>query len=304
MSNVVLLTGGSGLLALNWALAMRHECVVSLGFHHREVNLAGVRHCPLDLESVDACTRRLEIEQPQIVVHTAGLTNVDECEAKPELARHVNVTLASNMALACAKLGIKLVHISTDHLFAGDTPCVDELHPPNPRNTYGLTKAEAEQKVLAENTQALVVRTNFYGWGTRYRRSFSDLIIDSLRRGKPLTLFTDVFYTPIFIGALTSAVNELLAVNAGGIFNLVGDERISKYEFGLKVAKSFGLDAALIKPGLLSDNPALVQRPFDMSLSNQKACKLLHRRLGSVDEHIGKLLAQEQYGLARELREL
>ena len=181
---------------------------------------------------------------------------------------------------------------------------MDETHPIAPKNVYGRTKAEAESRVLEVHAQSLVIRTNFYGWGPSYRRSFSDVIIEALRSGNGLTLFKDVFYTPILIETATQGAHDLMDLKANGIFHVVGDERISKYEFGLKIAKEFNLDSGLIKSGLLTDHVSLVQRPHDMSLSNQKVCNLLGRKLGRADEHIARLRQQELNGFAREIRSL
>lgn len=300
----ILITGGSGLLALNWALAFRDRYSVTLGLHEREITLSGVQTKKIDLESVDHLVRTFEAVQPQIVIHTAGLTSVEKCEAEPELAKRVNVQLAVNVAQVCSQQELPLVHISTDHLFTGVDSLVDEVCPVKPVNVYGQTKAEAESRVLEAYPMAMVIRTNFYGWGTSYRRSFSDVIIESLRAGKELTLFQDVFYTPILVEKVAQAVHNLIDLKAVGIFHVVGDERISKYEFGLKLAQEYKLDASLIKPGYFADQTSLVRRPHDMSLSNQKICKLLGRKLGGVSEHIADLHQQEKNGLAQELQKL
>nr|MBP6421672.1 SDR family oxidoreductase [Propionivibrio sp.] len=258
----------------------------------------------LDLESVDSLARALESIKPDIVIHTAGLTSVERCEAEPALAWHVNSELAGHVAQACARLGLSLVHISTDHLFAGHESLLAESHPVEAVNTYGLTKAEAENRVLEACPSALVIRTNFFGWGTGYRQSFSDNVINGLRAGRELTLFQDVFYTPILAEAAALAVHELVDRKACGIFNVVGDERISKYEFGISLADRFGLDSGLIKRGLITDRANLVQRPLDMSLSNQMASGILNRKLGGVGGHIARLHQQERIGQAQELKSL
>lgn len=304
MTEKVFITGGSGLLALNWTFAIRQSHAVTLGLHERIISLAGVQTQKVQLESVEHLVRTFDEAQISMVVHAAGFTSVEECEAKPDMARHINVDLAGNVAKACAKLGLPLIHISTDHLFSGEMPLLTETSPIMPVNVYGRTKAEAELQVLEAHPLALLIRTNFYGLGTSYRRSFSDVIIESLRSGKDLNLFTDVFYTPILVETVARAVHELIELKTSGIVNVVGDERISKYEFGIRIAEEFGLDSGLIKPGLLANQVALVQRPQDMSLSNQKACKLLGRQLGSVAEHLARLLQQEQSDLGREIQSL
>ena len=304
MTTKVFITGGSGLLALNWALAIRESHAVTLCLHERMISLAGVQTQKMELEPVEDLVRTFDDARISMVVHAAGFTNVEKCEAKPDLARHTNVELAGNVAKACAKLGLPLIHISTDHLFSGEIPMLAESSPVTPVNVYGRTKAEAELHVLEAHPLALLIRTNFYGWGTSYRRSFSDVIIEALRSGKDLNLFTDVFYTPILVDTVAIAAHDLIDTKVTGIVNIVGDERISKYEFGIRIAEEFGLDAGLIKPGLLADQVALVQRPYDMSLSNQKISKLLGRKLGGVSEHLSGLHKQEKNGFSQEMRSL
>lgn len=304
MNSGVFITGGSGLLALNWAVTIRDRFNVIMGIHEREIRLKNAQTHILDIASIDSVERVFDQLRPQVVIHTAGLTDVDRCESEPDLAKHVNVKIATNIAIACAKLKLPLVHISTDHLFHGDKSLVDEEFPVSPVNVYGRTKAEAEKLVLENYPEALVVRTNFYGWGTKYRRSFSDMVISSLRLREEITLFNDVHYTPLIAEELVLSVHELVNKKASGIFNVVGDDRISKYEFGLKLAKEFNLDSSLIKKGYIADHKALVQRPHDMSLSNQKITRFLDRKIGGVDKHLARLNLQEKNGLAQELQNL
>ena len=304
MGKRVLLTGGSGLLALAWALAVRNQHSVILGLHQRSVRLLKTGSVGVDLESAQGFASVLRKHNVDVVIHTAGLTNVEQCEANPQLAWHVNCRLATNVAAACSEAQVALVHISTDHLFQGTLANSTEESPVNPLNVYGLTKAKAESEVLKACPSALVVRTNFFGWGSSYRRSFSDFILDSLRVGKPLALFSDVYYSPILAENVAHAVHALLDQQQSGIFNAVGDERVSKYEFGRKIAKRFGLDAGLINPISIANRAELVKRPRDMSLSNDKMCKALDRRLGNLDDQLQRLWQQEQRHENEEVRDL
>jgi len=300
----MLITGGSGRLALNWALAMRERHAVTLALHARHVSLSGVQTRSIRLEEVDSISAVFDELRPDLVVHTAGMTGVEECEANPELARKANVEIAQNIASVCSRLGLQMVHISTDHLFTGENPRVEEGHPVAPQNVYARTKAEAETRILETYPDALVVRTNFYGWGPSYRKSFSDVIVTALRRGERLTLFQDVFYTPILIEALVESAHELVKREISGIINIVGDERISKHQFGLKVAEHFQLEPGLVTGENFADRSNLVQRPRDLSLSNRKACDLLGRSLGGVDKQLQRLYEQEKLGLVREIQSL
>jgi dTDP-4-dehydrorhamnose reductase len=180
----VLLTGGSGLLSINWAMTMRDKKNIILGLHNRNIDINNVTAGKINLESIEDIIKALQLFRPRTIVHTAGLTNVELCESNMDLAYHINVKLASNVAIAATHAGVKMVHISTDHLYDGTRFLVDENEPLSPKNNYGITKAKAEEAVSKANPDALIIRSNFYAWGPLYRRSFSDTIIDSLRQKK------------------------------------------------------------------------------------------------------------------------
>ena len=304
MKEDILITGGSGLLALNWAATIREKFNVTLGLHDREVNLKDTRSVLLDLDSKEALTQALEALQPKLVIHAAGLTSIEQCEANPTLAKYINVDLTKNLVMACTKLNIPMVYISSDHFFSGNESLIDEDFPVSPINVYAKTKVEAEAYVQNAYPEALIIRTNFYAWGTIYRHSFSDMVIKNLRAGKKISLFQDIYYTPILVESLAYVVHELVQKKAKGIFNVVGDDRISKYDFGLKLAKEFNLDNSLIDGGKIIDKPFLVNRPHDMSLSNQKVTNFVGREIGGLDQHILRLKAQEARGLKKELQAL
>ena len=304
MKPKTLITGGSGLLALNWACALRDRQQIILGLHRRQVSLDGTQVVQINLDSLDDLMRQIEVIQPQYVIHAAGLTSVEKCESNPILARKLNVGLAINIAKVCAMLKIPFAHISTDHLFSGNEAFVDENFPTSPINIYGSAKAEAELRVLEENPEALIIRTNFFGWGTHYRQSLSDFIIRALRVEKKLELFDDVFYTPILAETLAQATHDLMALSAKGVFNIVGSQRLSKFDFGLKLAREFDLDGSLIKATQITRHRLLVKRPLDMSLSNKKAVGFLGRDFGIINDHLSRLRQQEKIGMAMELEKL
>lgn len=300
----ILVTGGTGLLGLNFGVTLRETHCVTLGIHERTLNMQGVHFKEFSLESVDAILRVLDDVRPDYVIHAAGLTSVELCEEKPDLAHHVNVELAENVAIACARRGVKLVHISTDHLFSGDAQFVTEDESVKPINSYARTKAEAEKRVGNACPDALIIRSNFFGWGTTYRQSFTDTLIGTLRKNQPIRLFDDIYYTPTLIESLIEAIQKLILCDARGIFNVVVNERISKYDFGLHVASIFGCNEKLIQRVSIGEMSKLVHRPRDMSLSNQKLLTFLGLNLGGVNQHLQRLLDQEQSGLSFELGKL
>ena len=300
----ILITGGTGLLALNWYMAAREDYEVTLGIHRRQLGLRGVMSLALNLSSVDDLVRCFELKSPTFVVHAAGCTSVEQCESHSETAYRTNVGLSANVARACRLAGIQLVHISTDHLFDGKKAMVSENEELSPLKVYAKTKADAEDFVREIDPTALIIRTNFFGWGTRYRRSFSDVIIDALRGNRSISLFDDVHYTPILVERVVTIVHSLVKKRAKGVFNVVGSERLSKFEFGLRVADVFGLNKDLIERGAIARMPELVRRPKDMSLSCEKVVDALNEEVGSVDEHLRRLNEQEINGHAKELANL
>ena len=298
----ILFTGSSGLLALNWALGIAGDFDVVLGLHEKKISVSGISTVSLNMENCEVFSLEVQNIRPDVVIHCAGLTSVEACEEDPELAHHINVDLSVNVAEACRNNNVQLVYISTDHLFSGDKPLVSEEEPPSPINIYGKTKFEAEKKILEVSADFLAIRTNFYGWGPTYRQSFSDMIIYKLRSGITVSLFNDFFYTPILIEELAQVVMELIAKKANGIFNVVGNERISKLDFGIRLAKYFRLDAGLIQTALFAQRKDLVKRPIDLSLSNKKVNAFLERNIGDIDKNIQRLYQQEQNGLAKVIR--
>jgi dTDP-4-dehydrorhamnose reductase len=289
----LLITGGSGFLAVNWACAVRADWEVVLATHRHHVTLEGVTSRPVSLEDEAALASAVREIAPDVVVHTAGLTDVDRCQAEPALATLANATLARNVARAAVRHGAGLVHISTDHLFTGEQPLVTEDTPTQPLNEYAVSKRLAEQWVGEEAPGALIVRTNFFGWGHRTRRSFSDWLIDSLRAHRELSLFDDVHFTPILADRVASSAHALLACEASGIFHVCGDERISKYAFALQLADEFGLPRDLIRRASIAGAGLRAPRPNDMSLSNAKLRAALGRGPVSVRDDLRSLHAQE-----------
>lgn len=294
MRKKVLITGGSGLLGANWALYLQKSFSVIVLLNKKNVSLEGIETDTVTLNSIKKCSYVLEKHTPDIVINTAGLTNVELCERNPDLAKTSNVKLAKNFAIACNQRSIKLIHISTDHLFSGNKKFYSEICDTNPLNKYAETKLLAEKQVLKYSKNALIIRTNFFGWGPDYRESFSDFIINNLRKNKRIDLFSDVFFTPIFVDELFKQVLNLVNKNANGIFNVVGNERISKYDFGIKLAHSFKLNDNLIRKIGINDYNQLVKRPKDMSLSNKKLYKTFNCKIPNLEAQIKDLKKKEK----------
>jgi len=275
MIETVIISGGSGLLATNIACRFRDEFNVVLLLHERTIHLDGCRTEMATSSDQNVLSKLLEKYSPKLWINAAGLTSVEYCEAHPLHAHEVNVELAAKYAKCCYDADVYFVQISSDHLFDGAHSFAKESCEYAPGNVYAETKASAEVEVLKNCPVALVLRTSFFGWGPSYRHSFSDWIIDALREYRKISLFDDVWITPVSTHVLASCLLGLYREKTHGIFNVASSERVSKFDFGVLLADVFGLDDSCLEAGSISEKSDLVRRPHDMSLSNAKLLSVL-----------------------------
>jgi len=292
----IFITGISGLLGLNLALQVQDRFQISGCYHNHPIILDEIEPLKLDITSLGPLEQALQRIQPDIIVHTAGLTNVEECESNPEASYRLNVEATQHVARIASALSAQLVHISTDHLFDGTTAWNTEADIPSPLNTYARTKWEAEQVVFNNCPDALIIRTNFFGWGTPVRVSFSDWILYALAQEKELTMFSDVFFTPILINDLVDLMIELIVRRATGIFHIAGGERLSKYAFALQMAEVFNYPRNAVRAISVEDFPFRAKRPKDMSLGSGKIKQYMKTHTPVVKDGLNRLSKLESEG--------
>lgn len=298
----VVITGASGMLGSTLALHLSeagHEVVAlnrSTRLHARfESHL-------LDLTTPTAADSLAALE-PDAIVHTAALTDVDACERDPHAARAANVDATTAVAQAAARMGSRLIHISTDSVFAGDKPLHSESEPPRPLNVYAATKLEAEQVALGASENAVVVRTNIFGWSPSGRRSLAEWVLSRLREGWPVPGFIDSWFTPILTDDLAENIEMLLASPATGVLHVAGADRVSKFEFARMLADAFGLDAGLVSGSSMADASFSAARPADMSIDCSKA-SALGLRIPHLPEALIRLRTLEEQGRREQLAAL
>lgn len=287
----ILITGASGLLGHSLCERLVRENQVYGSRMHHEIGVPDVEEVTADITSKGTLSGMIRDIRPGLIIHTAGLTNVDQCESDPALAELLNVEITREIALAANQYSAKLVHISTDHLFDGTIALATEETPIAPMNQYARTKAKAEQCAL-EAQGSLILRTNFFGPGRPWRASFSDWILNQLKNGQTVNAFEDVFFSPILISNLGKLLEMLVAREAFGIFNLVGSERISKFDFAVRIAKEFGFASEAIRRSSMDLVKLTAPRPKDMSLSVSKLEKFLETRAPDVNASLQQLKSE------------
>jgi len=214
-----LIAGCQGQLghALGACLAANPGCEVVAAVDREEVDLA-------DPQAVATFLDGLASNPPDIAVNAAAFTHVDQCEREPEAAERGNTIAPAVLAEACDERGIRLVQVSTDYVFSGDSPVAyREQDEPKPRSVYGRTKRAGEDRVLSTSANSLIVRTSWlFGRG----RNFVAAILaqaEERRAGRasgPLRVVGDQYGRPTYAHDLAEAIVFLVERGAGGLYHV------------------------------------------------------------------------------------
>jgi dTDP-4-dehydrorhamnose reductase len=300
----ILVTGASGLLGLNFSLefASQHEVI-------GVVNLHGLRNIPFQLLQVDlslpgAAERMIEQVQPDVIFHCAALANVDRCEQDPEIAYRINAEVPGEIATVCRRLGIRLVHISTDAVFDGLRGHYTESDATSPINIYARSKQAGEMAVIKANPDAIIARVNFYGWSLGGQRSLAEIFYQNLSSGKRMLGFTDVLFCPLHVNQLAEILITMVDKKLTGLYHVVSSESLSKYEFGAIIARIFGLDANLITPSSWKDAGLRAARSPNLTLNCEKLKKVLGMETPGQISGITRLFEQYRDGLPQQMRNM
>lgn len=303
----LLVTGGSGYVGAGILRRAPHEWQIAATYFAHPIERASVAVFCVDVRNADAVNHVFSEFRPDVVIHTAA-------QMSGAAMMTTNVDGTRHVAHAAQRIGAHLIHLSTDVVFDGEHAPYDETAVPAPITPYGESKARAEQVVRAEHPRALIVRTSLvYGFAPMDPRTRQTLA------GEMPRLFTDEYRCPIFIDDLADALIELaislrgailsernkpkdapkqsptphwgsvhLARNDSkelGILHIAGSQRLSRYEFGLKLACALGV-VPQFAPAPSAPSPT--PRPRDCTLDISRAQKILRTRLRGVDEVLAK----------------
>ena len=295
----ILLTGANGLLGQKLVARLHQEPGVELvatsrGANKLAAHFPAVRFVPLDVSSAAQVQRVLAREQPTHVIHTAAMTNADECELHRAACWQHNVSAVRHLAAACATLAIHLTHLSTDFVFGGEAGPLAEDAVPAPVNFYGESKLAAEHVVQASPGRWAIARTVLvYGVAHNYGRTNLVLWVrDSLRAGQRIKVVSDQWRTPTLAEDLAEGCWLLARHTAQGVYHLSGDEFLTPYDLALRVAAQFNLDATLIERVDASTFSQAARRPARTGFLIHKARRELSYRPHSLAEGIA-LVSQQ-----------
>jgi dTDP-4-dehydrorhamnose reductase len=252
----ILLTGSNGLLGQKLVGLLHQHPEVALVATARGTNRLADRYpavsfVPLDVTDAARVWQVLAQEQPTHVIHTAAMTQVDDCELNQEACWTQNVTAVEHLAAACADLGIHLTHLSTDFIFNGEEGPLAEDAAPDPISHYGASKLAAERAVQATAGLRWAIARTVLVYGTLHGGGRSNIVLwvrDSLRKGQKIKVVTDQWRTPTLAEDLAEGCWLLARQSAQGIFHISGYELLTPFGMAEQVADYFGLDKALLEP--------------------------------------------------------
>jgi dTDP-4-dehydrorhamnose reductase len=301
-----LITGGAGFFGMNaarWLRERGHGVMLTSSVPER-YGAAGAQFLPMNICDAEAVQRSLDAvcknTNLDAIIHAAAFSQPLACEQDTERAWAVNVRGTKNVLQAASNLDVPFVFLSTDLVFDGEhSP--EELYreddTPNTRIVYGQTKIAAE-RLIAEQSfgKWLIVRSALmFGAGTPWSNGFPQFAVEALQNGKPTTLFTDQFRTPIWTDDLACAVHALLA---GKCFQTTlhasGAERINRVDFVRRYCALAGVDTSGIHAVPMDAVPSYTTRVRDVALDSSRLCGLVGWQPTPLDRALAAIIGLEK----------
>lgn len=282
----IFLTGASGLLGGNlFRLLSQSSTIDLLATHHDgtfavpEVFSSGKPSHVLDLKNQTDVWNLVSQFQPNVIIHTAAMTESDACEWNREEAYRVNVVATQMLAMLADMFQARLIFISTDLVFDGEKGDYIETDAPNPISYYAETKLIAEESVRTITPNSVILRSSLLlGKSPRGTRSVNERLVADLRAHKRIDLFYDEYRSPIFAQTLSQIIMEFavgFASETTGLFHAGGIEKLSRYELGEKILVRLKQPTDSLNRVSSDSVASAVKRPKDVSLNITKLQTLL-----------------------------
>jgi dTDP-4-dehydrorhamnose reductase len=287
------LTGAGGLLGKRLGISAPKNFETILHYHHRPDRPEGSNVYSGDLSDFESVKKLAKKINPNIIINSAALADVDRCERNIDLSYGINVVAVRNLIESFPET--KLVQISTDYIFSDDedrgTSPPGPDYQPRPVNIYGQHKLEAEHLTLEASSENLIVRVNTL-FDRTVKRNFFRFVYDNLSANKKIKAISDQISNPIGAISCAALIMHLIRKAATGIFHLGGKEFISRYELGTRIAGYFGLDQSLIEPVKSENYPRGARRPVYAGLDCARTEKYLQLSMPAIDDDL-RLIKRE-----------
>lgn len=293
-----MVTGSNGLLGqkLIHALVQRSdvELVATARGQNRLQARAGYTYFPLDVCDQSQVLELCLAVKPDVIIHTAAMTQVDDCEDQQEACWTLNVSAVDYLIQACDAINAHLVHLSTDFIFDGAAGPYDELAAANPLSFYGKSKLAAEKLLLDSSISYSVIRTVLV-YGVAEDMSRSNIVLwakSALEKGQPLRIVSDQFRSPTLAEDLATGCILAATIRAQGIFNISGEDQMSVLELVKRVAAYFNLPTDQISEVSTDELNQKARRPKITGFVLDKARRELGYKPHSFEEGIALVMSQ------------
>lgn len=294
--NSLVVVGANGLLGQNVIKRLKHR------FRIHAVSLEEEPYFPaeqiksytqLDITSRAQVIEFLQKIKPDVIINTAAFTNVDACEDVPDKCWSVNVRGVEYLIDACSTFKPVFVQVSTDYVFSGEEGPYSEEDEPNPRGNYARSKLAGEHVVENSNLEYIIARTQvLFGVAHRVRHNFVTWVIEQLTNNKKIRIVDDQIGTPTYAPDFAEAIDRLLQKEAFGLFHISGPDIISRYDFALKIAQIFDLNADLIERIKTKELKQKAPRPMNSAFKIYKLINYTGWEPHSLDDAL-KLMKKE-----------
>ena len=269
-----LVTGSAGLIGnqLVHDLEKSGEIVYSCYNNMKPVYGIPTKLNLLNLEDIHKIFKKF---QPDVVIHSAALTDVEKCEVDPQLANSLNVKATEVIAKEVEKISSYLMYISTDYIFDGKTGLYEETDSTNPLNNYGKTKLLGEKFIENETSKWSIIRTSTPFGVHPFKKTFPVWVYENLKINKKINILEDQFTSPTYVPNLSKMILEITSRSLEGFFHLSGSTKISRFEFAKMIATKLNLDLSLLNPVKIDNMAWKANRPIDSSLDVSKINAIL-----------------------------
>lgn len=298
----IYITGLAGMLGSNIAFLYKDKYQVA-GVDLVKTAMPGVDSDAYDILDEALVREKLSIARPDVVIHTVAAVNVDLCEMNPELAKRLNTETTKILAKICEELSIKLIYISTDAVFGPkENHLSTEEDETRPQNEYARTKLAGEAYVLA-NQNNLVLRTNIYGYNVQDKKSFGEWIVESLEKDETLTMFEDIYFSPILVNDLAEVIALCIENEVCGLYHACSTGAVNKFDFGRMIKEEFDLASGTIVRSNSDEFDFKADRSKYMGMSNDKLSTLLGHHMRTPKESIAYFKELQDMDYPKKLKE-
>ncbi|WP_421754472.1 SDR family oxidoreductase [Croceimicrobium sp.] len=250
----ILVTGSNGLLGQKLVHQLNTdpevELVATARGANRLNNQEGYIYHSMDISNLKEVLEVFEKEKPEVVIHTAAMTHVDQCEEDQAACEKLNVEAVQYIIAACSAYKSHLIHLSTDFIFNGEEGPLTEEADPDPLSYYGESKLRAEQLIQASTVSAAILRTVLV-YGVAENMSRSNIVLwakGALEKGEPIKVVDDQFRTPTLAEDLAQGCILAAKQKAQGVYNISGSDFFCIIDMVREIARFWNLDESLINP--------------------------------------------------------